>query len=95
MFLSFGKLVATCIYIKCSNTQIAVIRVHLLSSYPLCRSLDSPSDDSIALLGVSEDLATEDLEFPVLLDKSVGDNIIIVDRGPEGGREHTSDLRRG
>ena len=67
----------------------------LLSSYPLGRSLDGPSDESIALSGVSEDLAMEDLESPVLLNKSVGDNIIVVERGPKGGREHTSDLCYG
>jgi len=68
--------------------------VHLLSSYPLCRSLDSPSDESITLLGVTEDLAMEDLEFPVLLNNSVGGNTIIVECVPKEGREHASELYR-
>ena len=37
----------------------------------------------------------EDLEFPILLDKSVGEYSIIVERGPEGGVEHECGLRRG
>jgi len=47
------------------HTQLVVIHVHLLSSYALCRSLDNPSDENIELLGVAENLATEDLEFPI------------------------------
>ena len=67
----------------------------MLSSHPLSRSLESPSDDGVTLLGITEVLAMEDLESPVLLNKSEGDNSIVVDRGPEGGREHASDLRHG
>jgi hypothetical protein len=70
--------------------------VGLLSSYPFCRSLsDGPSEEGIALLGVGEILAMEDLEFSVLLDSGVGGNCIVLVRGPEGGREHTCHLRRG
>ena len=61
----------------------------------LLSSLGSPSDDGITLLGVAEVIAIEDLEFPVLLDKSVGDDGIVVVRGPGDGREQTCDLRRG
>jgi len=69
--------------------------MHLLSSHPRGRSLESPSDEGVTLLGVAEDLAMEDLESPILLNKRGGDNSIAVERGPEGGREHASDLRRG
>jgi len=64
-----------------------------LSSRPLGRSLGSPSDEGITVLGVAEVLAVEDLEFPVLLDKSVDDDSIIFVRGPGDGREHGCDLR--
>jgi len=79
---------------RTQGTQVVVIRVDLLSSHPLCRSLGSPSGESIALLGVAEDPATEDVEFLILLDKSVGDNTIVIERAPKDGREHASQLRR-
>ena len=60
----------------------------LLSGYPLGRSLDSPSEEGIALFGVREILATEDLDFPVLLCKIVDDMHIVVERAPEDGKEH-------
>ena len=56
-----------------------------LLSYPLGRSLDSASNECTTLLGVGEILAMEDLEFPVLLDKSVDDDGIIVERSSEDG----------
>ena len=77
------------------NMQLIFTRVHfvdLLRSFPLGRSLNSPSNDGTHLLGVSEDLEMEDLEFPVLFDKSVGGNTIKVKRGPEDGREHACGL---
>ena len=40
----------------------------------------------ITLLGVSEILAMEDLELPVLFDKSKDAESIVGVRGPEGGR---------
>ena len=67
----------------------------LLSSHPLDRSLDSPSDKGATLEGVCKILAMEDLEFPILLNKSVGDDGIIVERDPKGGVEHECGLRRG
>jgi len=69
--------------------------VDLLSSYPLCCSLDSPSNECITLLGVDEVLAIDDLEFPILLDNSEGDDSIVADRGPEDGGEHGRELRCG
>ena len=66
----------------------------LLSSYPLGHSFKSPSDEGTALSGVGEILAIEYFELPVLLDKSVDDDSIIVERGPEDSREHGCDLRR-
>ena len=77
------------------NIQLIFTREHFVDlsrSYPLGRSLDSPSDDGTHLLGVSKDLEMNDLEFPVLLDKRVGRNIIKVKRGPEDGREHACGL---
>ena len=62
---------------------------------PLSHSLDSPSDDGTTLLGVTRVFAMEDLEFPILLNKSVGEDSIVVERGPRDGREHERDLRRG
>jgi len=47
------------------------------------------------LLGVSEILAIEDLELPVLLDKSENGETIVVVRGPEGGRVLACGLCRG
>ena len=64
-------------------------------SCPLGRSLDSPSDEGTTLSGVGEILAMDDLEFPVLLDNSIGDDTIVGERGPEDGSQHTRDLRRG
>ena len=85
------------LYMGCSNAQLIFTRVHFvdLLRYPLGCSLDSLSDDGITLLGVAGVLATEDLEFPTLLDKSVGEDSIVVERGPGDGREHACDLRRG
>ena len=37
----------------------------------------------------------EDLEFPILLDKSVGEDGIVIERGPEHGIEHACELGRG
>ena len=83
--------IVTCFYIDCPNTQPVFICEHfvdLLSSYPLGRSLESSSEEGITLFGVGEILATEDLEFPVLLNKIVDDMHIIVERGPKDGKEH-------
>ena len=67
----------------------------LLSSSPLGRSLQSPGNNGATLLGVARVLAMEDLEFPIFLDKSVAEGSIVVERGPEHGREHACELRRG
>ena len=67
----------------------------LLSNYPLGCSLDSSSNESTTLFGVGKSLAMEDLEFPILLDKSIGKDSIVFERGPEDGREHDCELRRG
>ena len=37
------------------------------------------------LLRITEVLAKEDLEFPVLLDESVDDDSFVVERGPKDG----------
>ena len=78
--------------------QLVFTRQHLvdlLSSYPLSCSLDSRSEEGITLFGVREILATEDLDFPVLLNKIVNDMHIVVECGPEDGKEHACDLHRG
>ena len=64
-----------------------------LSSYPPCRSLDSPSEEGTTLEGVGEILATEDLETPVLLDETVGEDSFVVDSGPGNDREQACGLR--
>ena len=89
--------IVICFYIDCSNAQLLFIHVHSvdLLGYPLGRSLESPSDESTTLLGVGKILAVEDLEFPVLLDKSVGDDSFVVVRGPEDGRKPGCELHRG
>jgi hypothetical protein len=69
--------------------------VGLLSSYPLGRSLESPSDKGAELFGVGGIIAIEDLEFPVLLDKTVGEDSIVVVCDSEDARECASDLRSG
>jgi hypothetical protein len=58
------RIIVTCFYIDCSNTQLVPTHVHfvdLLSSYPLGCSLESPSNEVITLLGVGEVLTMEDL----------------------------------
>ena len=93
--------IVTCFYSDWLNTQFIIYtRVHFvyhrLSSCPLDRNLGSPSkiNEGATTLGVGEIFEIENLEFPVLLDKSVGDGGIIVDRGPKDGGEHGCDLRR-
>jgi len=49
----------------------------------------------ITLLGVGEILAMEDLEIPVLFDKSKDADTIVGVRGPKGGRVRACDLYRG
>ena len=66
-----------------------------LLSYPLSRCLDSPSDEGSTLLGVGEILGMDDLEFPVLLNKSEGEDTIVVERGPKDGIEHERGLCQG
>jgi len=66
-----------------------------LIDYPLGRSFGRPSDMSTTLLRVSEVLAIEDLELPVLLDKSENGETIVVVRGPKRGRVQACDLHRG
>ena len=53
-----------------------------LSSYPLSRTFESPSNEDATLLGVTEVLTMEDLEFSVLLDKSIDEDCIEVECGP-------------
>ena len=66
----------------------------LLSSYPLGRSLESPGDEVTILLEATEYLEMEDLEFPVFIDKSDGDDTVMADPGPENGREQGCELCR-
>ena len=89
--------IVTCFYVDYSNAQLVFTHVNfvdLLSSHPLGRNLDSPSDEGSTLFGVDEILAMDDPKFPVLLGKSVDDDSIVVECGPEDGREHTCHLRR-
>jgi len=67
--------------------------VDSLNSYPLCRSLESPGEEGTTLKWVGEILTAEDLESPVLLDESVGDDSFIVDGGPGDDREQACGLR--
>ena len=64
----------------------------LLSSHPLGRGLDSSSNESVTLLGVREIFTMEDLEFPILLDKSVRGGGIPAEHGSEDGGEHACEL---
>jgi len=87
--------IVTCFYIDYSVTRLIFTHVHFvdsLSSYSLCRSLDSPGEEGTALKWVGEILAAEDLESPVLLDESVGDDGFIVDSGPGDDREQACGL---
>ena len=77
--------------LKC-GTYFTHIQFIDLSSYPLCRSLDSLSNDGNMLLGVTRVLAMEDLEFPILLNKSIGEGSIVVECGPGGSVEHECGL---
>ena len=90
-FPQYGKIcrIFTCSYIDYLDTQLIFTQVHfmdLLSGYPLGYSFGGPSDMSTTLLGVSEILAIEDLELPVLLDKSENGETIVGVRGSKGGR---------
>ena len=86
----------TCFYVGCPNTRLIFTRVHpvgLLSSNPLGRSLESSNKRS-ALFRTGEIFAMDGLEFPVLLDKSVDHDGVVIVRCPEGGSEHNCDLYR-
>ena len=86
------------LYIDCSNTRLVFTCEHfvdILSRRSLGRSLDSPSNEGITLLGVGEILAMEHLELSILLDKSVGEDGIDVEYRPVDGIEHECDLRCG
>ena len=61
--------------------------VNLLSSCPLRRSLERPSDEGFTLRAVGEVLTLEDLKSPVLLDKSDDENRFVGEWGPVKGRE--------
>ena len=90
--------IVTRFYVDCPNAQLVPTHVRfmdLLSNYPIGRSLDSSSDEGIALLGVGEVLAMEDFKFPVLLDKSEDADSFVGERGPGDGSHHSCDLRRG
>ena len=54
---------------------------------------DSPGDEGATLFGAAEVLAIADLQFPILLDKSVDDNRIVVECGPGGGGDYACALR--
>jgi len=81
-------------YIDCSNRQFIFTDVDLLSSL-LGRSLLNPRVDGPTPLGVAEVLTMEDLEFPILLDKSEDGHGIEVESVPAGGSKHTRGLCRG
>jgi len=66
-----------------------------LNSYPLGRSLEKPNDKGATLVEVDDVLTVEDLEFPILLDKSEDGDTIVIERGPGNGSDHYCDLRRG
>lgn len=50
-------------------------------------SFDNPSNESLTHPGVGEVLTTEDLEFPVLLDKSDDDDSTVDERVPKDSIE--------
>ena len=68
--------------------------VNLLSSCPLRRSLERPSDEGFTLRAVGEVLTLEDLKSPVLLDKSDDEDSFVGVRVPEDGSQCARDLRR-
>ena len=88
--------IVTCLYIDCWSTLVFthVHFVGLLSGYPLGCGLDSSSDEGITLSRVSEIFATNNFGSPFLLNKSVDEGSIVIERGPEDGREHACGLRR-
>ena len=67
----------------------------LLGGYPLGRNFGGPGEVGTTLLGVSEILAIEDLELPVLLDKCENGETIVGVCGPKGGRVRACGLYRG
>jgi hypothetical protein len=81
----------------CGTYSTRVHFVDLLSGHPgtIGCSLDGPSDEGATVFRVGEILAMKDLEFPVLLDESIDEDSIVVERGPEDGMEHACNLHRG
>ena len=69
--------------------------MNLLSSCPLCRSLESSSDEGTTLLGVGKVLTIEDLKSPVLLGEGDDGYTFVGERVPEDGSCHTRELRCG
>ena len=51
----------------------------------MSHSLGNPGYEGITFLGVREVLTVEDLELPILFDKSNDDDSIVGKRIPEGG----------
>ena len=57
--------------------------------------LSSPSEDSVALLGIGEGLTIEDLKLPILFDESDDDDEIIREGAPVGCLIYDCALRGG
>ena len=88
--------IVTGFYIGCSTYSAHVHFVDLLlSGYPLSRCLDGSSDHGVTPLGVGEILTMEDLEFPILLDKSDDAKSFERERDPRDGGQRSCGLRRG
>ena len=81
-----------------SNTQLIVTHMHLVDLLSYCllgRGLGHPSEEDDTLLGIGEVHGVEDLNLPVLLDKSEDGNTLIGESAPKGGRDHPCGLHHG
>ena len=91
------RTIVTRFYIGCSDAQSVSTHafVDLLNIYPLARSLNCSSVESVTLPGVSKVLAMENFELPVFFDKSEDEESFVRERDSGDGCRHTRSLRRG
>jgi len=78
-----------------ARTRNSFLHIHFVNllSCPLGGGPDSPSDEGATVFGAAEVLAIADLQFPILLDKSVDENRIVAECGPSGGGDYACGLR--
>lgn len=80
------------LYTGCSNVQLIFIHLNSVgpqNRYPLGpESFGCLSNEGTTLLGISEVIGLEDLNFAVLLDESDDGDTIVRELCPKDGRNH-------